>query len=190
MSTELKDRQELFCLEYMKDYHGTNAAIRAGYSAQTSYSIASELLKKPEIKARINELKAKISGRNGVTIDRIVGHLSKIAFADRTLIYEADGKTLKPANEWPEEIRAAITGIEVDEIMVAGSPLGHTKKVKLLSQDKALDMLMKYTGGFEKDNKQKATKLRIGFGKPKTNVNEEPETEIETDTDDEPYDDD
>lgn len=52
----LRAKQEQFCLEYIKDFNATQAATRAGYSAKTAYSIGSELLKKPEIKARITEL--------------------------------------------------------------------------------------------------------------------------------------
>ena len=52
----LNDRQEKFCNEYIIDYNKTQAAIRAGYSKKTAYSIGSENLKKPEILARIREL--------------------------------------------------------------------------------------------------------------------------------------
>ena len=46
-------KQTAFIDEYMKDFNGTQAAIRAGYSPDTAYSIASENLKKPEIKAEL-----------------------------------------------------------------------------------------------------------------------------------------
>jgi PBSX family phage terminase large subunit len=52
----LNARQEQFCREYIQDYNLTQAAIRAGYSEKTAYSIGSENLKKPEILARIHEL--------------------------------------------------------------------------------------------------------------------------------------
>ncbi len=52
----LNEKQNLFCLEYLIDLNGTKAATRAGYSEKTAYSIASELLRKPEILTRIKEL--------------------------------------------------------------------------------------------------------------------------------------
>ena len=45
----LTARQERFCREYIIDYNATKAAVRAGYSEKTAYSIGSENLKKPEI---------------------------------------------------------------------------------------------------------------------------------------------
>lgn len=52
-------KQEKFCVEYLVDLNGTQAAIRAGYSEKTAYSMSNQLLKKLEIKNRINELRKK-----------------------------------------------------------------------------------------------------------------------------------
>lgn len=48
-------RQKRFCEEYLVDFNGTQAAIRSGYSVKTAYAIASENLRKPEIKAEIEK---------------------------------------------------------------------------------------------------------------------------------------
>ena len=57
---KLTPKQEKFCQEYVILMNGTKAAINAGYSKDTAYSIACENLKKPEIKARIAELRKEI----------------------------------------------------------------------------------------------------------------------------------
>ena len=44
-------KQEIFVREYAIDLNATQAAIRAGYSEKTAYSIGQENLKKPEIAA-------------------------------------------------------------------------------------------------------------------------------------------
>ena len=49
-------RQEVFCVEFLVDLNGTNAAIRAGYSEKTSYSMASRLLKNVKVRTRVAEL--------------------------------------------------------------------------------------------------------------------------------------
>lgn len=54
---KLTPKQEKFCKEYVLTNNGTKAALNAGYSRDTAYSIACENLKKPEIKARIAELR-------------------------------------------------------------------------------------------------------------------------------------
>ena len=47
----LTDRQRAFVHEYMTDFCGTQAAIRAGYAEDRAASTASRLLRKPEIRA-------------------------------------------------------------------------------------------------------------------------------------------
>jgi phage terminase small subunit len=56
----LKPKQEKFCQEYVVLMNATKAALNAGYSKDSAYSIGSENLKKPEIKARIAELRKEI----------------------------------------------------------------------------------------------------------------------------------
>jgi len=47
-------KQIRFINEYLVDTNATQAAIRAGYSERTAYSIGQENLKKPEIKQKID----------------------------------------------------------------------------------------------------------------------------------------
>lgn len=54
---KLTDKQEMFVREYLCDLNATQAAIRAGYSSKTAEAIGYENLRKPQINARIEELK-------------------------------------------------------------------------------------------------------------------------------------
>lgn len=65
--SELNDKQRLFCLEYIKDFNATQAAIRAGYSKKTAGQQAFDLLKKLEIQEEIT--KAKNERMEAVKID-------------------------------------------------------------------------------------------------------------------------
>ena len=56
----MTEKQKLFILEYQKDGNATQAAIRAGYSDKTAYSIGQRLLKKPVIQ---KALEADITAR-------------------------------------------------------------------------------------------------------------------------------
>lgn len=51
----LTSRQNLFISEYLACWNATQAAIAAGYSKRTAYSIGQENLKKPEIKVEIEK---------------------------------------------------------------------------------------------------------------------------------------
>lgn len=51
----MTEKQKLFCDEYLIDFNATRAAIQAGYSEKTAYSIGNENLRKPEIQEYIQK---------------------------------------------------------------------------------------------------------------------------------------
>ena len=57
---QLSAKQEAFCVFYFTTRHGTQSAIKAGYSPDTAREMASENLTKPTIQARLAELQASI----------------------------------------------------------------------------------------------------------------------------------
>ena len=58
----MTDKQQLFVTEYLKDFNATRAALEAGYSEDTAYSIGWENLRKPEIKEALEKAKEEILG--------------------------------------------------------------------------------------------------------------------------------
>lgn len=73
--TELKPKHERFCQEYIIDYHGTNAAIRAGYEEKNARKQASRLLTNADILARIRELQQEQVKRLAVSQDYVITQL-------------------------------------------------------------------------------------------------------------------
>lgn len=63
----LTEKQERFALEYVQDYNGTQAAIRAGYSEHTAAEQASRLLKNVQIAERVQELGNATADELGIT---------------------------------------------------------------------------------------------------------------------------
>lgn len=53
--SKLTTKQHKFCDEYIKSGNAKDAAIKAGYSPKTAYSIGNENLNKPELKAYIGK---------------------------------------------------------------------------------------------------------------------------------------
>jgi hypothetical protein len=78
---KINEQEQMFCEEYVVDFNATQAAKRAGYSRRSAYSIGSEKLQKPEAKRYICYLMAKRCLRTGITADRVLEELAKIAFA-------------------------------------------------------------------------------------------------------------
>jgi len=68
---KLTPKQKVFCEEYIIDLNGTQAAIRAGYSANSAKEIAYEHLTKPHIQDLVQELQAERSERTQVTSDYV-----------------------------------------------------------------------------------------------------------------------
>jgi phage terminase small subunit len=74
----LNEKQLRFCQEYIVDLNGSQAAIRASYSEDTSASIASELLTKPNILSYINDILYERAERTKVTADYVITSLKEV----------------------------------------------------------------------------------------------------------------
>ncbi len=65
-------KQKRFVAEYLIDLNATQAAIRAGYSEKTAYSIGQENLKKPEVAEAVIAAQAERSERTEITQDYVL----------------------------------------------------------------------------------------------------------------------
>lgn len=81
-SEKLTDLQRKFVKEYLIDLNATQAAIRAGYSEKTAYSIGQENLKKPQISAAIQAAINKRAEKTEITADKVLQRWWDIATAD------------------------------------------------------------------------------------------------------------
>ena len=73
---DLSDKQLLFCMEYIKDFNGLQACIRAGYKETNAYQPSSVMLSNPKIMQAISlltvNLVEKIQEETGVTVSNVV----------------------------------------------------------------------------------------------------------------------
>lgn len=75
---KLTEKQKRFCDEYMIDLNATQAAIRAGYSKKSAYSIGQENLTKPVIKAYIDAALAKIHNERTADVTEVLEYLTSV----------------------------------------------------------------------------------------------------------------
>ena len=145
----MTDKQARFCEEYMIDLNATQAAIRAGYSPKTAREQAPRLLANVSIQNRIAQLQAEQSRRTGVSADRVVRELAKIAFANASDLIDPETASVKLD---ASRDLAAIQSIKVKSFGEDG--LEH--EVKLADKLRALDLLGKHLGMYkdasEKEN--------------------------------------
>lgn len=86
--SDLTDKQQAFINEYLKCWNATDAALKAGYSPKSAYSIGHENLKKPEI---ANEISARIADMK-MGADETLLSLAEIARGDMSDFFTVYGK--------------------------------------------------------------------------------------------------
>ena len=79
---KLTPKQIRFVDEWLIDFNGKQAAIRAGYSAKTAEAAAARLLRNVKVQAEISRRQRDLQKRTEVTQDRVVKELARIAFAN------------------------------------------------------------------------------------------------------------
>lgn len=135
-------KQKRFVEEYLIDMNATAAAIRAGYSPKTATSIGAENLTKPDVRAHVDAAIAERSRRTGVTQDRVIRELARLAFADPTQV--VNFRTGEVYHDLSEDDRAIIAGVKVKD--------GDTfteREVKLTDKTRALELLGRHLGMFQ-----------------------------------------
>lgn len=142
-------KQEAFVREYLIDLNATQAAIRAGYSEATAYSIGQENLNKPEIAAAISEAQADRAERTQINADYVLNRLVEIDNMDVLDIVD-DKLNLKPVHQWPRVWRRYLSGFDVAEMFEGRGEdremTGILKKIKWPDKVKNLELLGKHVG--------------------------------------------
>lgn len=75
---ELTKKQIRFCEEYVKDYNGTKAAIRAGYKESNAASQASRLLSDSNVLNAIKEHQKEVLDKSCLTEEKVINHLQDV----------------------------------------------------------------------------------------------------------------
>ena len=75
----LSEKQKAFCLEYLLDFNGTQAAIRAGYSKKTACEQSARLLANVKIQKHIKELTGKVQKKKIMDVQEIQERLTALA---------------------------------------------------------------------------------------------------------------
>lgn len=142
MARKLTDKQKKFVKEYLIDLNATQACIRAGYSPKTAMEQGYQLLQKTSVQEAIAKAMAERSKRTGISQDRVIQELARIAFVKITDVVDSDGEINTNASD---DDLACIESYKVeDSDSVNGS--SSKREVKLASKIKALELLGKHVG--------------------------------------------
>ncbi len=159
-------KREMFCQEWLIDLNATQAAIRAGYSKNTSNEQGARLLSVPEVQVRIAELTEDRANRLQITQDKILEELKVIAFSkitdylkiediDVVVGYEQNDEGKPDKNKPKTRQLRKVTILTTDEMpqdkIRAIAQIKETRDgivLKLHDKSKALEDLMKHLGMF------------------------------------------
>lgn len=137
----LTAQQEAFCQHYTKHWNATRAAREAKYNTKNPHVMGYQLLQNPLVQERIDHLKSHALKEIGITRERVLTELSRIAFTSMRDLASWSGGTmsLRSSDEISEDVAAAVS--EVSETV---SKDGGSIKIKQHDKVRALELLGKY----------------------------------------------
>jgi phage terminase small subunit len=147
-----------FVQEYLVDLNGTQAAIRAGYSARTATITASQLLTYPNVQAELQKAFKARAARLEISQDWVLNELRIIAAANLEDYYWIDPDTgairAKPFEQMPAGASRALQAISEDRVIkedAKGDRVTVYDKInfKLHDKIKALELIGKHLGMFK-----------------------------------------
>ena len=140
---ELNERQKRFAEEYLIDLNATQAAIRAGYSPATADQQGSRLLKNVKVRAYIDRRLAELSRRTGVTQERIIRELARVAFIDPLQVVDPATGTIR--SDATVDDTAAIASVKVRQIPAETGTIVE-REIRFADKIRALELLGKRFG--------------------------------------------
>lgn len=155
--SKLTQKQETFCLEYLKDGNATRA-YKMSYNAgnmkdKQVWEEASKLLRNPKVSQRIGLLSSNAQKKIDVTADKIIQELARIAFFDTSVLYNEDG-TLKQISELSSDVTRAIhsTKQRLEKQGQDKEDWAEIKEIRTHDKLKALELLGKTLAMFTDKN--------------------------------------
>lgn len=138
-------KQSAFCREYVLDYNGTQAAIRAGYSKKTANEQAAQLLAKLSTQKEIQWRESLLENKVIITKDKILRELSIIGFANL-----ADHITI-------DDTTGCVQAIGIDSLPAGASrAIKKVKERRVIKSTASGDEVLESTFEFELHDKQTA----------------------------------
>lgn len=134
---KLTAKQKRFCDEYLIDLNATQAAIRAGYSSKTANEQGARLLANVSVQEAIAKATAERSKRTGISQDRVIQELARIAFVNPQNVINPKDASVKA--DATEDDLACIQSVKV-KTMDGAKGKSVEREVRLNDKMKALEL--------------------------------------------------
>ena len=134
-------KQKRFVEEYLIDLNATQAAVRTGYSVKTAMEQGYQLLQKTSVQEAIAKAMAERSKRAGISQDRVIQELARIAFVNPQNVIDSEDASVKA--DATEDDLACIQSVKV-KTMDGAKGKSVEREVRLNDKMKALELLGKH----------------------------------------------
>lgn len=177
-NTNLTDKQQLFCLYYIRCFNATKAYQKAyGVDYATAASIGYRLLENDGVKEEINRLKQERLNREFLSETDIFQKYMDIAFADMTDYVEFGNGTFTDP-ETDEEVQYSYVNLKdsktVDGTLISEVSKGRDgAKIKLADRMKALDWLADHMDLATEEQRYKVAVLKAKVQAPDDDVTQD-----------------
>ncbi len=147
---KLTARQRRFVAEYLIDSNGSQAFVRAGYSANHARRSVWRLMRIPAVRAAIEAGQQELAASLKVSAERVIAEYVSVAFASVTDYLEIaeDGGVRLDLEKAPPEKRGAVADVRVEEHVSPDGGRSRVTRLKLQSKLRALDSLSRHLGLF------------------------------------------
>ena len=149
------EKQKRFIEEYLIDLNAKQAAIRAGYKPDNADVVGYQLLQKTSVKNAIEKAMAERSRRTGISQDRVLYELAKMAFVNISDVVDLDNASVKA--DAAEEDLACIQSVKIKP-----NEFGTEREVKMYDKKASLELLGRHLGMFKDNVKLDITPVVIG----------------------------
>ncbi len=148
----LTKKQKIFVDEYLIDINATRA-YRVAYpnckKDETAKAAGSRLLTNVNVAEYVNGRMKAREKRTGITQDRVLKELEKLAFFDPRKLFHENGSP-KDITELDDMTAACIAGLEVQETFEGTGEdrvfVGYVKKYKLIDKKGSLELAGRHLG--------------------------------------------
>lgn len=116
----LTERQQRFVSAFLIEPNATKAAIAAGYAASSAHVRGAELVRNRKVSDAISKANEKRAEKHGISADRVLSELAKIAFQD-----------IRKAVQWRSNVTTMGENNDGEPMLVVSNEVIMTDSAKL-----------------------------------------------------------
>lgn len=147
-------KHERFCHAYVVSFNGKQSAIEAGYKKSAATQIAYELMDKPEIQKRLQQLQVSFFKAKKLEREEVMRQLYYLCTRDVLDFAEKDTGRINvdDLRKLPKALRCSIDGLKVKQLYDKfGDVVGQEITITLSPKAKAVELAMKHFSLFAPD---------------------------------------